>query len=367
MVLVRDSERPQRGAVAAPRTMTLGQIGRDKLECLSHALGLRSAHARRAQEVFDHLSYGWAHVHAGDGPAWPTDITDEGAPFELSVAFTGSAPHVRVLVENHLDSGESPWSDGLALNRRLQQAGLCDLSRFALIEDLFRPSASRELAFQLWHAAVIPESGAPLIKLYVNPRASDRPALSVVGEAMARLGHARSWAALQPTLAQPGNEVLYFSVDLDAGAQARVKVYVGRNDEVENIEHLVRGAVNLVPGQASEWIEALSGRRAHFTERPILACFAYASADTAPMVTLHVPVRCYLGDDAEALRRVRPFLSEPDAVSFERALAALAPAPLERCRGVLTYASLSPKPGRGLSVTTYLAPKIFAAPSELGI
>lgn len=362
MVLARGSERPQQWRNGSANSSdTLASIGRSKLVSLCNAILLGPEHAERVLRVFDHMSHSWAARQLAAGAPWPCDITDEGAPFEFSLAFTSGVPHVRILVESQTENidAHSTWVAGLALNQRLAEAGLCDLTRFNQIQQLFAPAEGKHERFYLWHAAVVPARGQPLFKAYLNPGASGQ-SFQALESAFARLGQTPSWEFLRRKLADPANKALYFSVDLAEGAGARVKVYVGRSDSLDGFARLIDGADNIDAHDARTRIEALTVGRTEFGVRPLLACFAFTEESTVPKVTMHVPIRCYVGNDAEAAERLSALLDPGDKVTVGLALAALSPLPLNQGKGLITYISFRPVKGDGAAaVTTYLAPRIF--------
>jgi tryptophan dimethylallyltransferase len=368
MVLARESERPHEWRNGSGySSATLAGIGRSKLVSLCNTILLGPEHADRVLRVFDHMSHSWAAREVAPGAPWPCDITDEGAPFEFSLAFTNGIPHVRMLVESQTENIDphSTWEAGLALNHRLEEAGLCDLSRFDQIQDIFAPVEGRNERFYLWHAAVVPERGQPLFKAYLNPRVSGPDAVHALENAFMRLGHAPSWEFLQRKLGDPLNTTLYFSLDLAEGAGARVKVYVGRSDSLDGFASLLDGADNIDSHEACTQIEALTGRRTEFRGRPLLACFAFTEGSVVPHVAMHVPIRCHVDNDAEAAQRLSSLLGLRDKATLGRALKALSPLPLHQSKGLITYISFRPRNVAGAAaVTTYLAPRIFPLSRE---
>jgi hypothetical protein len=365
MALARDAGSTEGWEARSDRSVgSLGEIGREKLEGISERAGLSVAQRRAGLRLFDQLTHSWSARPAIAYPSWSSDITDDGTPFEFSLAFTGAEPKLRLLVESQAAdiSEHSTWHAALELNARLRREGLARLGRFEQIEDLFRPRPGVACHFSLWHASVLHGSGNALIKTYLNPAvhgASEAPEL--VRRAFARLGHESSWAFLEPRLRAEGSRVLYLSLDLDDGPDARLKVYVGRRDSCAGIERLIAGAANVEEGRASDWIEVLAGRTRDFHERPVLACFAFTRPGEAPRVTVHVPVRCYRENDADSVNAVSRFLNERDASVLRSVTEYLAHLPLALSRGVLTYASLrSAASGSTTDVTVYLAPQLYA-------
>jgi len=342
---------------------SLREIAASKLRALGRALELPEEMVRAAVDVFDLMSTPWSAVSAGDRPPWPSDITDDGSPFEFSVALDGRGCEIRMLLESQSlpITAPSSWDAGLSLQGRLRDAGLASLERFQRVQDLFSPPPRSETRFSLWHAAVLTEAGRPLFKCYLNPASQGKAnAPHLVHEALRRLGLDRASDVLAERLSRVATpDVRYFALDLDDAESARVKVYVGSSESADEVEALLRTSANFAPGQATQWLSALAGRSGPFPERPILCCFAFTAAPAQPTATLHVPIRCYVDDDEQAARRVTSLLPPDAAIRLRRTLAAASDRPLGVGRGLLTYASLRPAAGR-LRVTVYLAPEVYA-------
>lgn len=364
MVLARDSARTEPWESGSHRDeSSIGELGRKRLMGICDCLGLNAERRQQAHAIFEHLSRSWSHRTTTTSPLWPCDIADDGTPFEFSLAFTGTTPQLRVLVESQATeiTSTSTWDAAVELNGVLAREGLASLSRFAQIEDIFRPPAQPSMRFSLWHASVLQASGDVLIKAYLNPAVrGDRCAAKLVQCALERLGHADSWKFLERRMLDESNRVMYFALDLAAGPSARVKVYIGRHDSVDGIERLIAGSANVESRQASEWVGTLAGRSRDFDARPVLACFAFTEAGAPPVVTLHVPVRCYLASDAESVRAVSRYLTHRDAATLEDVTRNLADVPLAASRGVLSYASLRARGPRSPDVTAYLAPQLYS-------
>src|SRR5688572_19180138 len=109
MVLARDSARPRAPEDDPPEqtgNSTLDEVGANKTGALCNAIGFTLAQRLQAQQLFHYLTSPWAKRISCTSPSWPSDITDDGTPFELSVAFTGSAPKFRLLVESQSETIE---------------------------------------------------------------------------------------------------------------------------------------------------------------------------------------------------------------------------------------------------------------------
>lgn len=347
--------------------ISLGALGRRKLRSLAAALELSNELTTQALDVFALMSQSWADWAVGDSPAWPNDISDDGTPFEFSVSFDGKAPRLRMLAESQAPpiSKVSSWAGGLAFGKRLQARGLADLTLFEQVQDLFVPAVGARSRFSLWHAAVLEEARPALFKAYVNPCLFGMgSAPYVVEQALLRLGYADAWAFLQERLANnPGAEIRYFSVDLEAPEAARVKVYIGCAESAAAVDRLIAGASNAEPQDAQHWLNTLTARQGPFDARPILSCFSFRRNLAIPDVTVHVPIRCYVKHDTEALARVSKLMSARDSQRLSQALSAVSERPLSVGRGLLTYASLR-REGSVVRVTVYVAPEAYSITSR---
>jgi len=201
---------------------------------------------------------------------------------------------LRMLAESQVEpiSKTSSWAAGLAFGKRLEAAGLADLSFFEQIQDLFAPHAAARTRFSLWHAAVLEDGKPALFKAYVNP--------CLLGSGSAPYGRrasaapawfADAWCFLAQRLAEnPGAEIRYFSVDLEAADSARVKVYLGSSQSADAVDRLISGGRNSQPNDAQHWLHTLTASQGPFDARPILSCFSFRAGSVSPDVTVHVPI-----------------------------------------------------------------------------
>lgn len=355
-------ERDPSGVMVAG-AQTHGMFAEDKLSRLCVALGL-SRQRDVACDVFRCLAEPWAHWPLGATPAWATDICDDGTPFELSVAFDGLMPSLRMLVESQQSpmGPNSTWDAGLRLSDRLRAWPGVDLARQELVVDLFAPTANRPARFSLWHAADIAPDGSVSFKVYLNPRVrGPDSAVAITLQALQRLEMHEASDFLRARV-RDGLSPLYVSLDLSSARSARVKVYLGHeNADPEALEGALAGCLHYVPGDASRWIEGLVGTRSPSAERPILTCFAFVSEGAAPLATVHVPIRCHVSSDAEAVERAARFLNARQARLLQRAVDSLAGRSLVDRAGLISYVSLR-RTGTDLRVATYLSPEAYTAP-----
>jgi hypothetical protein len=342
----------------------LADFGLHKLLSLSHGLRLSPGETLQAASVFEEISAAWGQRPVGSAPAWPSDITDDGTPFEFSVAFGSGSPRLRMLAEAQQAPFDvrSNWQAGLQLNTALQSMPHVDLTRFDRIADLFAPGEGRAARFALWHAAEFGDSQV-ILKAYVNPQIrGPGAAAGLIREALQRLecGHACDFVTELLGDHHANNEAVYFSLDLNAAAGARVKIYIAHGQATAAaIEAQLSTCADYVPGDALAWIPALTGSKGPFTKRPILSCFAFAAQSKKSAITLHIPTRCYVANDADAAARVSGLLSPVDRQELRELLTGFSGRPLDVGRSLITYVSLR-REGADLRITMYLAPEAYA-------
>ena len=331
--------------------ISIGDFALQKLEKIGVALGRPDLYERGSSVLRD-LTEGWSALPLAPHPHWPSDITDDGSPFEYSITFgAGRAPELRVLAESQGPglTREASWEAGLRLNARIAARYGADLSAFARIQDLFAPMPSIPSRFSLWHAAVLGDA-APSFKAYVNPWVAGADAAPLlVEQALSRLGLAGAAAGLSPEAV-----LIYFALDLVAAASARTKIYAAHNRaSAKEIAARVRGP----RADIARVIESLTGTDATLTSRPVQTCHAFRAASSAEDVTIYVPVRSYVDHDAEALERACALLRPSDAEALRDVVHAIADRPLGMGRGLVTYVALRPSDGR---VSVYLSPEAYA-------
>jgi DMATS type aromatic prenyltransferase len=340
---------------------TYGSLGEGKLLRLCSGLGLPAPLTEKAIEVFRLLGSSWWDWPLGRAPLWKSDITDDGTPFEFSVAFDGKAPILRMLFEAQQRpmTVQSSWKAGLRLNERLAPLPGVSLGRFKEICDLFAPDDHGSARCALWHAvALSPDDGSALYKVYLNPAVrGPQYATRVIFEALTRLGMANACDFMQ---SNPDRQPVYFSLDLSDESDARVKIYFAHAGiTADQIDPALAGTRHYRLGDGAHWIRKLTGSGGPFDRRPLLTCLSFTASSEAPTGTLHVPVRDYTSHDAQSLARACEFLNPRDGHALARALSMFARRPLELGRGLLTYVSVR-RPACGIHLTTYLAPEAFA-------
>jgi DMATS type aromatic prenyltransferase len=335
------------------RSPTLLDVGTDRLSSLLRALEYSPSRVREAVTTFSRFAVPWGDARA-NAASWPSDVTDDHTPFELSLALDGAEPETRALVEvqGAVPSVPENWVAAQALTRRWAPTYGMDLARLDRVASLFEPTP-RTPRFALWHGICFGRAMAPDFKVYLNPYArSPERARDLVEEAMRRLGFGS--AAMHFPEHARGEDVMYFALDLSASPQARVKVYfANRAATFEAVEASAACGPGYVPGRAADFCRAMLQASGPFDRRPILTCLSFVAGDPRPSaVTVHVPVRSYVPSDQAVRDRVCAYLPVEGAALYRRAVDAFARRPLSWGAGMQTYVSLR-LPSRRLTV--YLA------------
>ena len=102
------------------------------------------------------------------------------------------------------------------------------LTRLNQVSDLFFPE-DEAAHFAMWHGACFLPNKKSEFKIYLNPQAKGKnETQDVIKETFKRLGLKESWLAVEAVLKEQDpskNELKYFSLDLSAKPEARVKIY----------------------------------------------------------------------------------------------------------------------------------------------
>jgi DMATS type aromatic prenyltransferase len=341
-------------------SLTLADIGANRLRLLCSALGYGAARTRASVALFQKLAGSWGRRGVDRPPPWASDITDDHSPFELSLAIDGGVPELRFLIEVQ---GEEPgvasnWEAARAMNERLAASSGVHLGRLTQVEDLFAPTTECH-RFAMWHAVCLPPHARPEFKIYLNPQVRGKAgARALVEEAMVRLGFGDACAHLPEPQAR--EEICYFSLDLSDRPEARVKVYTAHHRAtIDRLEAAVAGASGHAQGAVADFCESMAGSLGPFHGRPVLTCLSFVEGRSAPTTgTIHFPVRSYARHDGVVRDRVLQYIHADAAPVYHAGLDAFADRRLEDGVGMQTYVSLRLERGRR-RLTVYLAPEVY--------
>lgn len=347
---------------------TYVEVGVEKLTALCNAVGLKDKTAQ-AIEIFRAMTSSWGDRKIRENSTWQSDVSDDGAPFEFSIAFKENGAELRILLEAQgaEPNLQSNWEAGLKLNQYLAERYNVSLDRFRQIEDLFVPT-NPDAKLAMWHAVCFYPDKEPAFKLYLNPQSQSKSlAAAVVEESLVRLGFTHAWPTLAETAAQRGpdkDEFVYFSLDLAADSHARVKAYLRHHDATPaELESALSAARNYVAGDAIEFCQAMAPEQSSFFAKSAITCFSFIEGDnvTPSSGTLYLPISNYATDDRVVHDRIDLYSIQygiPTSI-YHSAIQSLAARPLEAGVGMHSYVSFR-KAQQQRQVGIYLNPEVNA-------
>ncbi|MDT0572055.1 tryptophanase [Streptomyces sp. DSM 3412] len=361
------------GTGGTPRDRTLGALVTGQLLRLCEASGLGRTDARNYARLLTDSLGEVAERPLNLPPPSLSFLSDDSTPVEFSLSLTPDAPPaVRVLLEPGCGAGglRDNGRVGLRAVRAMARRWGFATDQLDVLEDLFLP-ADPQGPLALWIALELRPGGVPKIKVYLNPSASGAArAAETVRTALDRLGHRHAFDALPPADGYP-----FFALDLGDWAAPRVKIYTTHRDlAVTDVGGLCRmesgpdsATLEAFLRTAGGFDEATDSSRAlpeaRFDRRPVLSCHSFTRTTGGPTgFTLHVPVRDYARDDAEALRRAGVLLGRHglDPGALDRPLAAVTGRRLTDGVGLVAYLALAHEQGRPTRMTAYISSEAYA-------
>jgi DMATS type aromatic prenyltransferase len=319
--------------------------------------------------VFERMVDPWGSRPIGVQPWYLSDASNDFTPYEFSVAFGREKPELRFMVEalGNEPTVRSNQCAAEALNQRLTNEFGVSLERLYQLEDLFFPDVPLGV-FSAWHAVCWKPGGKPEFKIYLNLQVRGREeAPALLAEAMKRLGFAHAWRSVYGTGGRHGlDELVYFSLDLAAHQEARLKVYCRHHRAtVKEFEGAARIARNHQEGDAIALCQAMADGESDgpFTRKPPITCYSFVDPnDPAPAaVTLHFPIAAYVPNDHIAQTRIERFITAQGLPSgpYVEMLRAFATRPLSAGRGLQSYASFR-RDKNIPRVTVYFGPEAYS-------
>lgn len=342
------------------KTSTYLEYGSQKLRSLIDICGMKHK-TSEIIEVFQQMTLGWGNELIQEQPLWLSGIADDHTPFEFSVAIDRNEPELRILCESQREGFNliSNWRAGMQFNYWLMENYGASLTRLNQVSDLFFPE-DESAHFAMWHGACFLPDQKPEFKVYLNPQAQGKERTNdLVKEALKRLGLKESWDAVEAVLKEQDtskNEIKYFSLDLSAKPEARVKIYWLHHDiTVDKLEKIHSIARNYVAGDVTEFCQAIASIR----RGAICSCFSFVESNTGipNTVTTHIPLTLYAGNDAVMRDRIHNYLVEKNlpASIYDSSLKAVAIRPLSERSGINSYISFRRDKQQKPRVTVYLA------------
>ncbi len=345
---------------------TYVEVGIEKLTALCNAVGLESKTAE-AIEIFRAMTTSWGDRKIQENSGWQSNVSDDGAPFEFSIAFKDERAELRILLEAQgaKPNLQSNWQAGLNLNNYLAERYQVSLDRFGQIEDLFVPT-NLDASFSIWHSVCIYLDKEPSFKIYLNPQAQNESrAAATCEESLVRLGFPRAWSNLAEIAAKRGPEkdkFAYFSLDLASHSEARVKIYLRHYEiTVDVLEEVLSLAQNYVVGDAAEFCKALTPQQSLFTSKPIVSCFSFIEGnDERPAIgTLYIPIGYYVANDGIVVDRLNRYFIQQNlpASIYTKSIQAFSTRSLDSGCGMHSHISMR-REQQKCRLVIYLNPEV---------
>jgi hypothetical protein len=348
---------------------TFAEFGRERLSALCEAAGTPSLDIC---ELFTRMILPWGEDRIGVRPSYRSNIADDEAPFEFSMAFSDGTPEVQFYVEAR---GEPPdLLSNMAAGRSLLNVVAHDLSapleRLKVIEDLFFPAQPRG-TFTSWTGVSCTLGHRPRLKVYLNPQVHGRRAASgVTAEAMQRLGLGVAWAKVNDALVSSSSGERYdelgiLSLDLSDAREARTKVYIRHHGAcVDDLQAFASMAAEYYPEDVRVFYTTLARGEGPFLRKPPITemTFTTASVGGPSSVTLEFPIGSYVGSDEVARHRVADCMTRVGLSShlYEAAVQAFATRPLAQRTGMHAHVTLRRQANRP-RISVYLASEAYVS------
>lgn len=328
-------------------TKTLVEYGTERLLALCKGLGVPALSSGLC-ECFSEMAEPWGHQPVGALPRYRSNIADDEAPFEFSVALSDGPAEVQFYVEAQ---GEPPTLEsnmlaGRALVDRLAAKPEHSFDRFRAIEDLFLPREPHG-AFTIWIGASATPGTEVQLKAYLNPQVrTAHVAPRLLADAMKRLGLEQPWDRVQAALlGNTADEVSILSLDLSNHPEARVKVYVRHHSGHRgDIHRLASLASDYVARDVDLFYDVLGAGAQRFGRKPLITelSFTRRVQGGPSSVTVEFPIGSYVANDHLARLRVGECLRTFGLSSqrYDAVIEAFAPRPLTESRGVHAHVTL---------------------------
>ncbi|WP_051385675.1 tryptophan dimethylallyltransferase family protein [Actinokineospora inagensis] len=292
--------------------------------------------------------------------------SSDGAPLELSVAWSRRGIEVRVYFEplGNPPTPEACRDAGAAATRDLARYGDVALADYLAVEDLFLVPRPRP-PFSVLDAVMWGQDGKPWFKAYLNPLAQGAErAGDVLTEAMGRLGMGPAWTVAADRYAEDHADQAptLFALDLMRGA--RTKVYFPHHGvDAARIERFASCARDHEPGSAAWLCQEIAGTDQ--PGKPPITSLVFHRGDPVPVSTVsYVPLCPNVDNDGIAAARVADLMRAVDLnpEPYLATLDALAVGPLATSR-VQTYVGY--RGGADPRVSVYFATGAFGPVTDL--
>jgi DMATS type aromatic prenyltransferase len=304
----------------------------------------------------------WGQRVIGARPCYPSYVSADGFPAELSVSWRGGVPEVRVLFEplGKLLTPFGVQESGREMVRSLAELPGVSIDPYLCLEDLFTTEAPHPSRPGVWLSLAWRPGGVPTYKVYLNPQArGTNRTWDVVAEAMDRVGLARAWrtvTAVRNRLTAAGHELEFFALDLTDGPTTRVKVYFRHHQcSVADLNRLASLARWHDP-ERTAWVcaEIYGSAEGRLTNEP-MTCLAFRGTEEPEEANIYLRLSGNVDSDEEARRRISRIMRSERAHADQYLriidhMASMAPAGMSGSQELFSYRTV---PGRNADIGVY--------------
>ncbi|GAB7051031.1 tryptophan dimethylallyltransferase family protein [Catenuloplanes indicus] len=314
----------------------------------------------------------WAHRPIETVPRYPSFVSADGFPAELSVSWRKGVTEVRILFEPvGTDPAVRAVQDaGRAMVRALTARDGVSIRGYEAVEDLFTSDDPPAHRSGVWLSLACGPDLPPHFKVYLNPYVNGAGReWATVTRAMERLGLAAAWApvvAARDALAATGTGLDYVALDLAAGAHARAKIYfrhraaglagihrLGAFARSYDAERVADAAADLYPDGGPDTPD----------NEPMTGLAFRAGRDGADEANVYFRLPGAVPSDALAARRITTLMDREGAPAdvYRRIADAVAPAPMETTTGVHELVSFRTRDAGPADIGVYFRLPVHAS------
>ncbi|GAB7038289.1 MULTISPECIES: tryptophan dimethylallyltransferase family protein [Catenuloplanes] len=303
------------------------------------------------EDVRAHLAdmlYPWAHRPIETVPRYPSFVSGDGFPAELSVSWRKGVTEVRVLFEPvGTDPAARAVQDaGRAMVHALAGRDGVSTDGYRAVEDLFTSDDPPAYRSGVWLSLACGPDQPPHYKVYLNPYVNGTGhEWTTVTRAMERLDLTTAWApvaAARDALATAGIALDYVALDLAAGAHARAKIYFRHRGAGLAGIHLLGAfarsydAERIADAAADLYGRTPDGEPAMPDNEPMTGLAFRAGRHCADEANVYFRLPGAVRSDAEAADRITALMAREAAPAdvYRRVADAVAPAPMATTSGV---------------------------------
>jgi DMATS type aromatic prenyltransferase len=333
-------------------------------DTVCRGLGIADGPAAKGSGQLADLLSPWGSRPVGTRCAWPSKVSRDGFPAELSVNWSRRGIEVRLLFEALGDPPDDAANRdaAIALLYRLEAERGAYLGWFHKISDLCLGSNPADGATVphrcIWHSIASSESGMDIYKVYLDAGAYGRPEDELMTEIANRLGFASAWrfmTSVRDTIT-PRPEIDYLALDLVDSPTARVKVYFRhRHATLRQLDRLAAAATTHRSDLARRLYAHLMPLDAVVENEP-LTCIAFrpdCSRPTQATTYMRVPGRFPTERAASSAIAALMRHCGLDPASYLDMITALAPGRLDEITGLQELVSCRVKDTTA-DITVYL-------------